>query len=62
MENAGGNVIQHHLVHAARRLLVELTRLRHLQFRAKSAASETLRGANVVPAGVQLSSYRPNLP
>ena len=46
-------LIQHHLVHAAWRPLVELTRLRHVGFREKLAASETLKqGASVVPAGV----------
>jgi len=47
-------LIQHHLVHAAWRPLVELTRLRHVRFRQKLAASETLNrpGASVVPAGV----------
>jgi radical SAM superfamily enzyme YgiQ (UPF0313 family) len=45
-------LIKHHLVHAAGRPLVELTRLRHVRFRAKLAASKTPRGANVVPAGV----------
>jgi radical SAM superfamily enzyme YgiQ (UPF0313 family) len=45
-------LFKHHLVHAARRLLVELTRIRHVRFREKLAASKTPRGANVVPAGV----------
>src|SRR6202035_1856191 len=47
-------LIKHHLVHAAWRPLVELTRLRHVHFRAELAARETLGrpGANVVPAGV----------
>ena len=47
-------LIKHHLVHAVWRPLVELTRLRHLQFRGELAASETpgQQGANVVPAGV----------
>jgi Fe-S oxidoreductase len=47
-------LIKHHLVHAVWRPLVELTRLRHLQFRAKLSAGETLgrAGANVVSAGV----------
>jgi hypothetical protein len=47
-------LIKHHLVHTAWRPLVELTRLRHLRFRAKLAASETLgrQEGNVVPAGV----------
>src|SRR3977135_1771063 len=35
-------LIKHHLVHTAWRPLVELTRLRHVRFRAKLAASETL--------------------
>lgn len=41
-------LIKHHLVHAAWRPLVEVTRLRHVQFRAKLAASERLgrAGAN----------------
>src|SRR2546425_10617890 len=40
--------------HFFRRPLVELTRLRHAQFRAELAGSETLGrpGANVVSAGV----------
>ena len=47
-------LIKYHLVHAAWRPLVELTRLRHVKFRAELAASEMpgRRGANVVPAGV----------
>jgi hypothetical protein len=47
-------LIKHHLVHAAWRPMVELTRLRHIRFRAELAASETLsrQGVNVVPAGV----------
>src|ERR1035441_2891633 len=47
-------LIKHHLVHAAWRPMVEMTRLRHLRFRAELAASEMLgrQGANVVPAGV----------
>ena len=47
-------LIKHHLVHAAWRPMVELTRLRHVRFRAELAAGETLgrQGANVVPAGV----------
>ncbi|HEV2037714.1 MAG TPA: hypothetical protein VGQ96_03820, partial [Candidatus Eremiobacteraceae bacterium] len=47
-------LIKHHWVHAAWRPLIELTRLRHVQFRAELAASKTLGqlGANVVPAGV----------
>jgi hypothetical protein len=33
--------------------MVELTRLRHVHFRASLAASETVgQGVNVVPAGV----------
>jgi radical SAM superfamily enzyme YgiQ (UPF0313 family) len=47
-------LIKHHLVHAAWRPLVELTRLRHLRFRKELAAGETgtLPGANVITAGV----------
>ena len=47
-------LIKHHLVHAAWRPLVELTRLRHVRFRAKLATREKLgrEGANVVPVGV----------
>lgn len=47
-------LIKHHLVHAAWRPLVELTRLRHVSFRKELAAGETLHrpGANVVAAGV----------
>lgn len=46
-------LVKHHLVRAAWRPLVEVTRLRHVRFRAKLAASEGLgrAGANVVPAG-----------
>jgi radical SAM superfamily enzyme YgiQ (UPF0313 family) len=47
-------LIKHHLVHAAWRPLVELTRLRHVRFREELAASEALNraAANVVAAGV----------
>jgi hypothetical protein len=47
-------LIKHHLVHAAWRPMVELTRLRHVRFRAELAAREKLdrQAANVVPAGV----------
>jgi radical SAM superfamily enzyme YgiQ (UPF0313 family) len=47
-------LIQHHLVHAAWRPLVELTRIRHVRFREKLAASQAsnLPGAAVVAAGV----------
>ena len=47
-------LIKHHLVHAAWRPLVELTRLRHVRFRKELAAGETLDrpGANVVVPGV----------
>ncbi len=47
-------LIKHHMVHAVWRPLVELTRLRHLRFRAELAASETLHqpGTSVVTAGV----------
>ena len=47
-------LIKHHLVHAAWRPLVELTRLRHVRFREELAASDTLSqpGASIVPAGV----------
>jgi hypothetical protein len=47
-------LIKHHLVHAAWRPLVELTRRRHIRFRAELEESETpgRPGASVVPAGV----------
>jgi radical SAM superfamily enzyme YgiQ (UPF0313 family) len=47
-------LIRHHMVHAVWRPLVELTRLRHLRFRAELAASETVHhpSASVVTAGV----------
>jgi radical SAM superfamily enzyme YgiQ (UPF0313 family) len=47
-------LIKHHLVHAAWRPLVELTRLRHLSYRQKLFAGETQSrsGTNVVAAGV----------
>jgi hypothetical protein len=47
-------LIKHHLVHAVWRPLVELTRLRHLRYRAQLAASEApvRQGASVVSAGV----------
>ena len=47
-------LIKHHLVHAVWRPLVELTRLRHVRFRAQLAAGETLQrpGSSVVAAGV----------
>ena len=47
-------LIKHHLVHAVWRPLVELTRLRHVQFRKELAASETLgrARAGVLSAGV----------
>ena len=47
-------LIKHHLVHAAWRPLIELTRLRHLSYRRKLSAVETQRqpGASVVSAGV----------
>ena len=47
-------LIQHHLVHAVWRPVVELTRLRHVRFREGLAASETLKrpGTSVVAAGV----------
>jgi hypothetical protein len=47
-------LIKHHLVNAAWRPLVELTRLRHLQFREELAERETLNrpAASVVAAGV----------
>jgi len=47
-------LIKHHLVHAAWRPLVELTRLRHVRFRRELAAAETRRrpGTGVVAAGV----------
>ena len=47
-------LIKSHLVHAVWRPLVEMTRLRHVRFRAGLAASEKSngRGANVIAAGV----------
>jgi radical SAM superfamily enzyme YgiQ (UPF0313 family) len=47
-------LIKHHLVHAVWRPLVELTRLRHVQFREELAALETVTrpGVGVVSAGV----------
>lgn len=46
-------LIKYHLVHAVWRPLVELTRLRHLRFRARLAEQETAGVAgNVVTAGV----------
>ncbi len=47
-------LIKHHLVHAAWRPLVELTRLRHIRFRKELEAAETARqpGANIITAGV----------
>jgi radical SAM superfamily enzyme YgiQ (UPF0313 family) len=47
-------LIKHHLVHAAWRPLVELTRLRHLRLRRELSANprESRPGANVVTAGV----------
>ena len=47
-------LIKHHLVHAAWRPLVELTRLRHLRFREELAESEmmTQPGVNVIAPGV----------
>jgi radical SAM superfamily enzyme YgiQ (UPF0313 family) len=47
-------LIRNHMVHAVWRPLVELTRLRHLRFRADLAASDTIRqaGASVVTAGI----------
>jgi radical SAM superfamily enzyme YgiQ (UPF0313 family) len=47
-------LIRHHLVHAVWRPLVELTRLRHQQFRRELSASETLTrpGINAVAGGV----------
>jgi radical SAM superfamily enzyme YgiQ (UPF0313 family) len=47
-------LIKHHLVHAAWRPLIELTRLRHVRFREELAANETSLqpGASVVTAGV----------
>src|SRR5260370_35164924 len=45
-------LIKHHLVHAAWRPLVELTRLRHLRFRARLAERDMCGFAeNVVTAG-----------
>jgi len=47
-------LIKHHLVHAAWRPLVELTRLRHIRFRKELEAGETASqpGVNIVTAGV----------
>ncbi|HKW56151.1 MAG TPA: radical SAM protein [Candidatus Acidoferrum sp.] len=47
-------LIKHHLVHAAWRPLVELTRLRHVQFRRELAAQESTNqcGVSIVAAGV----------
>ncbi len=47
-------LIKHHLVHAVWRPLIELTRLRHVRFRAELVANEApgRPGANVVSAGV----------
>jgi radical SAM superfamily enzyme YgiQ (UPF0313 family) len=47
-------LIKHHLVHAAWRPLVELTRLRHVRFRKELAARErpNRSGTSVVAAGV----------
>ena len=47
-------LIQHHLVHAVWRPLVELTRLRHVKFRQRLAAADLPHspGASVVTAGV----------
>jgi hypothetical protein len=47
-------LIKHHLVHRAWRPLVELTRIRHLRFRQKLAASDAsvVPQGNVVTAGV----------
>jgi radical SAM superfamily enzyme YgiQ (UPF0313 family) len=47
-------LIKHHLVHAAWRPLVELTRLRHIRFRNELEAGETASqpGANIITAGV----------
>jgi radical SAM superfamily enzyme YgiQ (UPF0313 family) len=47
-------LIKRHLVHAVWSPLVELTRLRHLRFRAQLEERETVhrRGVNVVTAGV----------
>jgi hypothetical protein len=47
-------LIKHHLVHRAWSPLVELTRIRHLRFRQKLAASDAsvVPQGNVVTAGV----------
>ena len=47
-------LIKHHLVHAVWRPLVELTRIRHLRYRERLAATETVgvTRVNVVSAGV----------
>jgi hypothetical protein len=46
-------LIKHHLVHAAWSPLVEVTRRRHLKFRARLAATnETGMPGNLVTAGV----------
>ena len=47
-------LIQHHLVHAAWKPLIELSRIRHLHYRRKLAVCETaaVEQSNVVAAGV----------
>jgi radical SAM superfamily enzyme YgiQ (UPF0313 family) len=46
-------LIKYHLVNAAWRPLVELTRLRHVRFREKLARTEVMRsGGSVIAAGV----------
>jgi radical SAM superfamily enzyme YgiQ (UPF0313 family) len=47
-------LIKYHLVHATWQPLVELTRLRHLRFRAEFSRAETQRGrtSSIVTAGV----------
>ena len=47
-------LIKHHLVHAAWRPLIEMTRLRHMRFRERLASSEASRNSagNFVTAGV----------
>src|SRR5262245_5459018 len=51
-------LIKHHLVHAVWSPLVELTRLRHVRFRAELDESEAPNrpGTNVVTAGVRCRS------
>jgi hypothetical protein len=45
-------LIKHHLVHAVWRPLVELTRLRHVRFRARLGAGSASPAGAVITAGV----------